>query len=142
MKPKRFTKEEALGHWEGLSRVNPAKKMSVIPYKASGSKYGTCGIRIDGTRKFIDAVLSNLKPLLALESDLTRLELNYTEVTTKDGNYPTGDWVCYIRCHERGREAQMCNLMVKSITESRLQVSRNRRSTRKEVATKRIQEVA
>ena len=138
MKPKRFTKEEALAHWEGLSRVNPAKKMSVIPYRASGSKYGTCGIRIDGTREFIDAVLSNLKSLLTLENDLTRLELNYTEITTKDGNYPTGDWVCYIRCHERGREARICNLMLKSVSKPKLQVSRNKRSNRKEVATKHI----
>ena len=117
MKPKRFTKDQALAHWNGLNPTNPAEKMSPVPYKASGSKYGMCGIRIDGNREFIDAVLSNLKPLLALENDLTRLELNYTEVTTKNGNYPTGDWVCYIRCHQRGHEAQMCNLFVRSITE-------------------------
>ena len=107
MKPERLNKRDALQHWAGLQPADPAPHMEVIPYKTTGSKYGYSGIRIDGTREFIDAVLSNLKTLIGHENGLSRLELNYTEVTDRDTGVPTGNWVCYIRVHERGRQAQM-----------------------------------
>ena len=109
MKPARLNKSEALQHWAGLEQVDPAPRMESIPYKTEGSKYGYSGIRIDGTRDFIDAVLSNLKTLIGHENGSTRLELNYTEVVDRETGSPTGNWVCYIRVHERGREAQMVN---------------------------------
>ena len=76
MKPERLNKRDALQHWVGLEPADPAPHMEVIPYKTAGSKYGYSGIRIDGTREFIDAVLSNLKTLIGHENGLSRLELN------------------------------------------------------------------
>ena len=93
-----------------------------IPYKTTGSRYGTCGVRIDGTPEFIDAVLSNLKPLLAGEGIHTRLELARHEV---DGSgigkalhnaVPKAE-VCYIRLHERGREGAMYQAIVAGASE-------------------------
>ena len=112
MKAARLNKSEALQHWNGLEQAAPAPLMQPIPYKTTGSKYGYSGIRIDGSRDLIDAVLSNLKTLLGHENGSTRLELNYTEVTDRDTGVPTGNWVCYIRVHERGREAQMVNAIL------------------------------
>ena len=109
MEPQRLSKSEALHYWSQLEPRDPTKYMDIIPYKASGSRYGFCGIRIDGSREFIDSVLSNLKGLLALENNTSRLELNYTEITDKVTQKPTGKWVCYIRAHERGHTAQMIN---------------------------------
>ena len=94
---------------------NPLGSMRPIPYKREGSKYGACGIRIDGTPEFIDAVLSNLKGLLDGENALTRLELARREVkpVTVNGEVKTfanaeeGAEVCYIRLHVRGREGSM-----------------------------------
>lgn len=94
--------KKALDHWRQLGPLDPAPLMDAIPYRQAGSKYGTCGIRIDGTRLFIDAVLGNLKTLLALEDDRTRLELNYTETKDRQTQKPTGNWVCYVRLHQRG----------------------------------------
>jgi len=108
-RPKRLDKKAALAHWANLELVDPVTKMRCIPYKASGSKYGNDGIRIDGTRDFIDSVLSNLKSLIGNENGRTRLELNYTEIVDRETSQPTGNWVCYIRVHERGREAQILN---------------------------------
>ncbi|MBI3921730.1 MAG: hypothetical protein HY318_09970 [Armatimonadetes bacterium] len=99
-------KEEAKQHWQSLpDRLDPSQCMEPIPYKHTGSRYGACGIRIDGTPEFIDAVLSNLKDLLRLENNTTRLELNYTEAKDRETGEFLG-YVCYIRCHERGRERQ------------------------------------
>ena len=103
-------KSDALNHWRNLpENVDPLPMMDVIPYKASGSRYGACGIRIDGNPEFIDAVLSNLKSLLAGEGVETRLGLSRSTV---DGsglgkslpNAMKGAEVCYIRLCERGHE--------------------------------------
>lgn len=92
--------------------------MTAVPYKAEGSKYGACGIRIDGNPEFIDAVLSCLKPLIAGENGVTRLELARREVETKlvindevkiFGNSDLHAEVCYIRLHKRGGEAIIAN---------------------------------
>ena len=72
MKPARLNKSEALQHWAGLEQADPAPRMESIPYKTEGSKYGYSGIRIDGTRDFIDAVLSNLKTCLLYTSPSPR----------------------------------------------------------------------
>ena len=89
-------------------------KMDPIPYKTTGSRYGACGIRIDGNPEFIDAVLSHLKELLDGENHLTRLELARNHV---DGsgigkvlpNAGVGAECCYIRLHQRGGEGQIAS---------------------------------
>lgn len=103
-------KEETLKRWKSLEAgQNPLPSMRPIPYKTAGSRYGCCGIRIDGSSEFIDAVLSNLKPLLDGENCVTRLELARSAVKPQNGfkagqNAGSGAEVCYIRLHERGRE--------------------------------------
>ena len=114
-----MTKAEALKRWEDLpANQDIMPYFAAIPYKATGSKYGTCGIRIDGTPEFIDAVLSHLKELLQGEGDCTRLGLSRTPVNaaleTRHGartfeNREYGAECCYIRLHERGHEAQIMN---------------------------------
>lgn len=42
-------KADALTAWRGMGENEPIlPHMAVIPYKATGSRYGACGIRIDG----------------------------------------------------------------------------------------------
>ena len=50
------TKAESMRRWESLEpSQNPlGLSMNPIPYKAEGSRYGACGIRIDGTPEFIE----------------------------------------------------------------------------------------
>ena len=109
-------KVEAMHNWRNLENgVNPLTHMTPIPYKAEGSRYGACGIRIDGNAEFIDAVLSNLKGLLDGENQVTRLELarNQVKPTSINGsekNFSNADRnaeVCYIRLHMRGSEGVM-----------------------------------
>lgn len=108
----KHTKAEQLDKWEALPESLPIiPHFDVIPYKAKGSRYGACGIRIDGNPAFIDAVLSRLKDLLAGENTETRLELARHVVDGRGigkslPNADTGAEVCYIRLHERGPMAR------------------------------------
>ena len=106
-------KAEALAAWATLEEgQNPLAVMQAIPYKSKGSSYGACGVRIDGSPEFIDAVLSCLKALLDGENAITRLELSRQEV---DGSHfgkafekaGPGAQVCYVRLHQRGHEGSM-----------------------------------
>ncbi|MFH1635797.1 MAG: hypothetical protein ABIG63_17535 [Chloroflexota bacterium] len=108
-------KEDTLKHWQALpENQNPLANMTPIAYKTRGSRYGACGIRIDGNPQFIDAVLSRLKPLIAGENHVTRLELARNVV---DGsgigkalpNQDDGAECCYIRLHMRGREGAIAS---------------------------------
>lgn len=111
-------KSEALAAWETLpAGSNPLKHMTPINYKAEGSRYGACGIRIDGSPEFIDAVLSNLKALLDGENHVTRLELarhevKPTEINGERKTFANADRnaeVCYVRLHMRGREGALAS---------------------------------
>lgn len=126
MAKSKWSKDIALSHWKGLkpgAAIMP--HMDVIPYQAQGSTYGACGIRIDGNPAFIDAVLSRLKDLIAGEGIETRLGLARREVepvtikgsTKHFGNTSKSAEVCYIRLHERGGEAIMCNAFVAGMME-------------------------
>ena len=107
-------KSQALTHWKALpENADPMPHFDPIPYKAEGRSYGACGVRIDGSPEFIDAVLSRLKPLMQAENGRTRLELSRKPIVPMPGKpchkMSTGAEVCYIRRHERGGEAQIMN---------------------------------
>lgn len=111
-KPHRLKKDEALRHWQALEPVNPAERMDPIPYKHDGSTFAECGIRINGSRAFVDAVLSQLQGLLALENSQTRLSVNYTQATVRETREPLPDsYAVYVQCHERGPAARFYNAL-------------------------------
>ena len=107
----KYCKADTIEHWRNLPDAMPIlPHMRAIPYKAEGSTYGACGIRIDGNPAFIDAVLSRLKDLLAGEGIATRLGLSRNAVDTGFKpclNAAPDAECCYIRLHERGMEGQM-----------------------------------
>jgi hypothetical protein len=110
-KPQLSTKGETLARWTSLPEnlpLNPA----VVPYKHEGSTYCEDGIRITGSRQWIEAVLSHLKPLLAHEGTTTRLAVSLSEATDRETRAPLGTWSCYIQVHERGREAKIANTIL------------------------------
>ena len=110
-----MTKEQTLKHWQTLpENQNIIRHFTAISPKAKGSRYGACGIRIDGNPQFVDAVLSRLKDLIAGENHVTRLGLSYNVV---DGsgigkaldNADNGAVCCYIRLYLRGHEGAMAS---------------------------------
>lgn len=108
-----MNKSEALARWKALKPGLPIlPHMRPIPYKAAGSKYGACGIRIDGNPEFVDAVLSRLQDLLDGENTATRLGLARNPVAAPEVNGKRKAFenaeseaeCCYIRLHVRGSE--------------------------------------
>ena len=102
-------KADVLKQWRELPENLPIlPHMRPVPYKAEGSRYGSCGIRIDGNPQFVSAVLSRLKDLLAGENTVTRLGLSRAPAVT--GFKPSPNALpdaecCYIRLCERGGQS-------------------------------------
>ena len=107
----KHTKASTLQQWSQMEANAPIlRHMRAIPYKSKGSTFGACGIRIDGTPEFVDAVLSHLKELLAGEAVETRLQLSRQPAVSGFKAAPNAAEraeVCYIRLHERGHEGKI-----------------------------------
>lgn len=108
-------KSEALKHWQDMpANQNIVKHFTAISPEARGSRYGACGIRIDGNPQFVDSVLSHLKDLLCCENHVTRLSLSLNQV---DGsgigkaldNADSQAVCCYIRLYLRGRQGAIAS---------------------------------
>jgi len=116
-------KEQLLNHWAKLPQSAPLKPRP-IRYKHTGSTYGYDGVRIEGSPEFIDAVLGRLKDLLDNESATTRLGVAYAEVKAKPGkDHNGGEYVCYVKIHERGDEAKAINQAFGEVTYKRPQAA-------------------
>ena len=110
-------KAEILEHWRRL-RGNQPITMRPVPYKHEGSTYDQDGIRITGSKQFIDSILSRIKDLLDHENDNTRLQLVYKRSVDKDTGEELDSYNCYIQVHERGQEARICNAVVRGLREA------------------------
>lgn len=122
-KPKTLRKADFLGYWEKMKKRR-ALKPRPVPYKHTGSTYAEDGIRITGTRKWIDSVLSRLTDLLEYEGAETRLQVVYKQSTDKETGHPIDSWNCYIQVHQRGDEARLVNVFVSAIAGRDVAVSR------------------
>ena len=102
-------KSEIVAHWQGLT-PNQQIPVTPVPYKHEGTTYGEDGIRITGSREFIDGVLSRLTDLLKYENGSTRLQVVYKQSEGRPGKpLHTDGWNCYVQVHERGPGARMAN---------------------------------
>ena len=109
-------KAEALEQWQGLKPNQPIlKHMKPLAARSEGSTFGACGIRIDGTPRFVEAVFSHLQELILGENTITRLQLSRNEVKPVEIGGERKNWdnaennaeVCYIRLHWRGHEGMI-----------------------------------
>jgi hypothetical protein len=122
-RPNRLGKADFLRHWSGLKRKRPLRPRPV-PYRHSGSTFDQDGIRITGSREFIDAVLSRLTELLPFENAGTRLQVNYQQAKDRATGAPLDSWTCYIQVHQRGDEARMVNAFASGIAGREVVASR------------------
>lgn len=100
-------KAEMLDHWKNLKENSPILPHFLPLEKPEGSTFGACGIRIDGSPQFVDAVLSRIKDVIAGENHITRLACSYNEAVTgfkPAPNAAPNAVVCYIRLHLRSEE--------------------------------------
>ncbi len=94
-------KKQFLKHWSSL-RKNQKLQPRPVQYSHEGSTYAEDGIRITGSRKFVDSVLSRLKDLLKYECDETRLQVVYDRSSDRESGRLLSSWNCYLQIHQRG----------------------------------------
>ena len=104
-------KAQFLDHWQGIESDQKIN-ISPVTYKHEGSTYDEDGIRLTGSREFIDSVLSRLKDLLNHENGSTRLQVVYKESTNRHTQELLDSYNCYIQVHERGGQAKMANFII------------------------------
>lgn len=107
-------KSEFLSHLAALPANQPVNP-SPVPYKHEGSTYSEDGIRITGSRAFIDSVLSRVKDLLAFENGETRLQVSYQESTDRKTRARIDSFNCYIQVHKRGGQAVTANAFISAM---------------------------
>ena len=94
-------KEPFLKQWSRL-RANQKLDPRPVRYTHEGSTYAEDGIRITGSKAFVDSVLSRLKDLLAFEGEETRLQVVYKKSTDRESGKTLPSYNCYIQVHARG----------------------------------------
>lgn len=100
------TKEQIVGFWQTLQPKTPIL-MRPIGYEHEGSTYGEDGVRITGSRAFIDSVLARLKEFLSFENPTTKLQVVYRETESPSmiaANKTS--YVFYIQSRARGQDDQ------------------------------------
>jgi hypothetical protein len=98
-------KKPFLKHWSKL-RANQALDPKPVRYAHAGSTYAEDGIRITGSKVFVDSVLSRVKDLLRFESGETRLQVVYKRSTDRASGKTTSSYNCYLQVHARGGAAK------------------------------------
>lgn len=104
-------KREALELWEGLS-ASPLCP-SAVPYKHSGSTFSEDGVRVTGSRRFVESVMFRLRELLEFEAIETRLSVSLQEVQDRDSGRLTGAWSFYVQVHERGGQGKIAEAILR-----------------------------
>jgi len=99
-------KHDALEWIQGLDRPTSTElKGSLLPKPTgfSGSTFETdiSNIRVTGDARFIETVAGLLKPVLDLENDETRVELNLQRTKVRDMERYTGNYALYLAIAER-----------------------------------------
>ncbi len=94
-------KEPFLKHWSKL-KANQKLSPKPVRYTHEGSTYAEDGIRITGSKAFVDSVLSRLKDLLAYENEETRLQVVYKRSADRESGKTLSSYNCYLQVHGRG----------------------------------------
>ena len=96
-------KADVLERWQQLP-ANKTLAMEPKPADKGGSSYEEDSIRLTGSLKYIDSVLSNLRGLLRFENTKTRLDVAFAQQKDKVTRQPrAGKYVCYIKVVEKVR---------------------------------------
>lgn len=93
--------------FDSLEKTSDTELKNAItpkPYDFTGSTFPSdiSNIRVTGDPEFIEAFAGLLKPLLDLENDHYRLELNLKQTTDKETGEPTENYALYLSVAERG----------------------------------------
>lgn len=94
-KPWKAKKKDILKFWQTLPATIPIQSTNIVPDGYRGSTYMYDGIRITGSHKFINAVISRLKDILNYDQGNTKLLLRYHQQIDKNTEQPINSFVFY-----------------------------------------------
>jgi len=102
-----YPKKNAVKWLRNCERPSSSElKRSMLPKPArfEGSTFETdiSNIRVTGDAQFIETIAGLLKPILDLENDETRVELNLQRTKIRDTKRYTGNYALYLSVTERG----------------------------------------
>lgn len=100
----RMEKPDIMQHWQTL-RPNTPIQFDPIDDQKKGSTFGEDGIRLTGSRAFIDSILGRLKDVMGYETPHTNLNVVYRQTAPKNINVPdnTHNFVFYAHVRERNK---------------------------------------
>jgi hypothetical protein len=98
-------KKEIIPFWKALPNNLPLIPYNVVPKGHQGSTHAYDGIRITGSRQFVNSAISKLKDMLNYEGDRTKLYLLYRQQVDKNSQSPLpNSFVFYVQVKERAKK--------------------------------------
>ena len=97
----RLEKEDAMRYWQSL-KPGPIE-FDPIKTGKRGSTFGEDGLRLTGSRRFIDSILARIKDMMQYENPNTKLNVVYRQVQYKGSETPdkSSSFVFYAQAKER-----------------------------------------
>lgn len=101
-KPWKAKKKEILSFWSTLAPSTPIVPARPIPDNHQGSTYTYDGIRVTGSRQFVNSIISRIKDILNYEGENTKLEVIYKQQIDKATEMPLpNSFVFYVQIQEK-----------------------------------------
>lgn len=106
-KPWKSKKKDIVQFWKALPGSIPIQPLNIIPDNYKGSTYMYDGIRVTGSHRFINAVVSRLKDILNYDQGNTKLFLRYHQQTDKKTQQPLpNSFVFYVQVRGNEKKGQ------------------------------------
>ena len=98
----RMEKDQIVQYWQTLPQNAPIT-FDPIESGQRGSTFGEDGLRLTGSRRFIDSVLARVKDIMQYENPATKLSLVYRQVQYKGSQTPdkNSSFVFYAQVKKR-----------------------------------------
>lgn len=91
-------KKDIVQFWQNLPGTIPIQPQNIMPDNYKGSTYMYDGIRVTGSRQFINGVASRLKDILNYDHGNTKLFLRYHQQVDKKTEQPLpNSFVFYVQ---------------------------------------------
>lgn len=103
VKPWKAGKDEIMNFWKGV-QTNMPFALKAIPYDHKGSTIQEDGLRITGSKEFIQSVISRLKDFMLYENPETKLMVSYRQSPKSLTPGNRNSYTFYLQVKQRGKK--------------------------------------
>lgn len=102
-KPWKAKKDEIMNYWKNVPPNLPMPTLRVIPKNYKGKTFSFDSIRVTGSDRFINVMLSKLKDIVVYENEKNRINIIYKQQVDNKTQRPIpNSYVLYISVRKRG----------------------------------------